>query len=202
MILLFADKQLAATENICKRSSAHAFFENKLIQCPPRQRHFFMKSHKRVEGKDEDSDFGRWLAAASGDPQRPLLAYRNVLIHSRSRKVLVEEAIPYGYPNLIGRDVMVREEEIQFLGLMDCIREEQDGLVPCRKIWPSRAPQGIRRKITETLQQMPQKLQIWDAELNVEFIAGQDGKIYPIEIALRCGGNGIPQLLSDITGVD
>ena len=150
----------------------------------------------------DSSDSKGLTLLRKSDPQRPLLAYRNVLIHSRSGKVLVEEAIPYGYPNLIGRDVMVREGEIQFLGLMDCIREEQDGLVPCRKIWPSRAPQGIRRKITETLQQMTQKLQIWDAELNVEFIAGQDGKIYPIEIALRCGGNGIPQLLSDITGVD
>ena len=36
----------------------------------------------------------------------------------------------------------------------------------------------------------------------MEFIAGKDGEVYPIEIALRCGGNGIPQLLSDATGID
>ena len=46
------------------------------------------------------------------------------------------------------------------------------------------------------------KLSITDAEMNVEFIAGKDGEVYPIEIALRCGGNGIPQLLSDATGID
>lgn len=136
------------------------------------------------------------------DPARLFEAYRTALSYSRSGQVLAEEYIPYEYPHLIGGDVVIRDGRIVCLGLMDCIREGQDGLVPCGKIWPSRAPQEIRTKIAENLERVTEKLKIADAELNVEFIAGSDEIVYPVEIALRCGGNGIPQLLSDTTGQD
>ncbi len=56
--------------------------------------------------------------------------------------------------------------------------------------------------IAVIVQTVIHKLSITDAEMNVEFIAGKDGEVYSIEIALRCCGNGIPQLLSDATGID
>lgn len=68
------------------------------------------------------------------DPAGLFEAYRTALSYSRSDQAMAEEYIPYGYPNLIGGDVVIRGGRIVCLGLMDCIREGEDGLVPCGKI--------------------------------------------------------------------
>ena len=129
-------------------------------------------------------------------------AYQKALSFAFRGDVLAEEYIPYGYRNLIGGDVIVRNGEIVCLGLMDCVREQDHPLVPCGKIWPCGADETIRNRIAEIIKLTVRELHVSDAEMNVEFIVRDDGTVYPIEIALRCGGNGIPQLLSDATGVD
>ena len=129
-------------------------------------------------------------------------AYQKALSFAFRGDVLAEEYIPYGYRNLIGGDVIVRNGEIVCLGLMDCVREQDHPLVPCGKIWPCGAGETVRNRIAEIIKLTVRELHVSDAEMNVEFIVRDDGTVYPIEIALRCGGNGIPQLLSDATGVD
>lgn len=129
-------------------------------------------------------------------------AYQKAIAHAFTGKALAEEEIVSGYRYVIGGDVIVRSGRILFLGLMDCLRAEEQRLVPCGKIYPCGAKDEIKGRIAEILSQVICDLHIADAEMNVEFIAGRDGVIYPVEIALRCGGNGIPQLLSDATGVD
>ena len=136
------------------------------------------------------------------DAGRLLRAYQNAVSYSLSGKALAEECISYGYRHLIGGDVIVRHGNIALLGLMDCLREEPQNLVPCGKIYPCGAGKKVTSRIAEIMQLVICRLSIKDAEMNVEFIAGKDGEVYPIEIALRCGGNGIPQLLSDATGTD
>ena len=98
--------------------------------------------------------------------------------------------------------MIVRDGNVVLYGLMDCIREEGKNLVPCGKIYPCGAGEEVKVRIARIMQTVIHKLSITDAEMNVEFIFGKDGEVYPIEIALRCGGNGIPQLLSDATGID
>ncbi len=129
-------------------------------------------------------------------------AYQKALSFAFRGDVLAEEYIPYGYRNLIGGDVIVRNGEIVCLGLMDCVREQDHPLVPCGKIWPCGAGETVRNRIAEIITLTVHELHVSDAEMNVEFIVREDGTVFPIEIALRCGGNGIPQLLSDATGVD
>ncbi|MGO5207431.1 GNAT family N-acetyltransferase [Bacillota bacterium LCP21S3_F9] len=138
----------------------------------------------------------------SYDAGRLLRAYQTAVSCSLSGQAMAEEYISYGYRHLIGGDVIVRGGNVVLYGLMDCIREEGKNLVPCGKIYPCDAREEVKVRITRILQTVIHKLSITDAEMNVEFIAGKDGEVYPIEIALRCGGNGIPQLLSDATGID
>lgn len=138
----------------------------------------------------------------SYDAGRLLRAYQAAVSCSLSGQAMAEEYIAYGYRHLIGGDVIVREGKVVLYGLMDCIREEGKNLVPCGKIYPCGAGEEVKVRIARILQTVIHKLSITDAEMNVEFIAGKDGEVYPIEIALRCGGNGIPQLLSDATGID
>lgn len=138
----------------------------------------------------------------SYDAGRLLRAYQTAVSCSLSGQAMAEEYIAYGYRHLIGGDVIVRDGEAVLYGLMDCIREEGKNLVPCGKIYPCGAGEEVKGRIARIMQAVIHKLSITDAEMNVEFIAGKDGEVYPIEIALRCGGNGIPQLLSDATGID
>ena len=138
----------------------------------------------------------------SYDAGRLLQAYQAAVSCSLSGQAMAEEYIPYGYRHLIGGDVIVRGGNVILYGLMDCIREEGKNLVPCGKIYPCGAGEEVKVRIARIMQTVIHKLSITDAEMNVGFIAGKDGEVYPIEIALRCGGNGIPQLLSDATGID
>lgn len=136
------------------------------------------------------------------DAGKLLRAYQAAVSCSLSGQAMAEEYISFGYRHLIGGDVIVRDGEAVLYGLMDCIREEGKNLVPCGKIYPCGAGEEVKGRIARIMQTVIHKLSITDAEMNVEFIAGKDGEGYPIEIALRCGGNGIPQLLSDATGID
>lgn len=138
----------------------------------------------------------------SYDAGRLFRAYQVAVSCSLSGQAMAEEYIAYGYRHLIGGDVIVRDGEVVLYGLMDCIREEGKNLVPCGKIYPCGAREEVKVRIARIMQTVIHELSITDAEMNVEFIAGKDGEVYPIEIALRCGGNGIPQLLSDATGID
>lgn len=138
----------------------------------------------------------------SYDAGRLLRAYQVAVSCSLSGQAMAEEYIAYGYRHLIGGDVIVRGGNVILYGLMDCIREDGKNLVPCGKIYPCGAGEEVKVRIARIMQTVIRELSITDAEMNVEFIAGKDGEVYPIEIALRCGGNGIPQLLSDATGID
>lgn len=138
----------------------------------------------------------------SYDAGKLLRAYQTAVSCSLSGQAMAEEYISYGYRHLIGGDVIVRDGNVVLCGLMDCIREEGKNLVPCGKIYPCGAGEEVKVRVARIMQTVIHKLSITDVEMNVEFIAGKNGEVYPIEIALRCGGNGIPQLLSDATGID
>ena len=174
----------------------------------PAPRHFPMDYpesdlHYPVVVKPLDSSGSKGVTILrSYDAGRLLRAYQEAVSCSLSGQAMAEEYISYGYRHLIGGDVIVRDGNVVLYGLMDCIREEGKNLVPCGKIYPCGAEDEVKVRIARIMQTVIHKLSITDAEMNVEFIAGKDGEVYPIEIALRCGGNGIPQLLSDATGID
>ena len=174
----------------------------------PAPRHFPMDYpesdlHYPVVVKPLDSSGSKGVTILrSYDAGRLLRAYQEAVSCSLSGQAMAEEYISYGYRHLIGGDVIVRDGNVVLYGLMDCIREEGKNLVPCGKIYPCGAGEEVKGRIARIMQTVIHKLSITDAEMNVEFIVGKDGEVYPIEIALRCGGNGIPQLLSDATGID
>lgn len=174
----------------------------------PAPRHFLMDYPESdlpypVVVKPLDSSGSKGVTILrSYDAGRLLRAYQVAVSCSLSGQAMAEEYISYGYRHLIGGDVIVRDGEAVLYGLMDCIREERKKLVPCGKIYPCGAGDEVKVRIARIMQTVIHGLSITDAEMNVEFIAGKDGEVYPIEIALRCGGNGIPQLLSDATGID
>ena len=88
-------------------------------------------------------------------------------------------------------------------GLMNCHRDENvNALVPVGKSYPPDLTANDLASVKQTLQEIVSKLQIRCGAMNVELIVDQDGRVFPIDIGPRNGGNMIPVLLEYIWGVD
>lgn len=122
---------------------------------------------------------------------------------SRSSRVVVEEFIEKDHPYLIGGDVFIEDGKIVLWGLMNCHRDSRvNPLVPVGKSYPPvLAPQALEA-VKQTLQAMVDKLRLRCGAMNVELIVDSRGRVFPIDVGPRNGGNMIPDLLGLIFGVD
>ncbi len=122
---------------------------------------------------------------------------------SRSHCVIMEEFIEKKHPYLIGGDVFVVNGRIVLWGLLNCHRDNHvNPLVPVGKSYPLLLDEVDRRNVENTLQVIVDKLEIRFGAMNVELVVSDDGKVWPIDIGPRNGGNMIPDLLGMIFGVN
>lgn len=125
------------------------------------------------------------------------------LSFSRSNRFIVEEYIVKKHPYLIGGDIFVKDGTIELWGLLNCHRDQQvNPLVPVGKSYPLFLDVQDEQLVKETLQRLVTELHIQNCGMNVELIVDSSGKVFPIDIGPRNGGNMIPDLLCDIFGVD
>lgn len=122
---------------------------------------------------------------------------------SRGRRVIVEEFIEMNHPYLIGGDVFVVDRKIKLWGLLNCHRDfSTNPLVPAGKSYPLELEPKDVDEVKLVLQKLVEKLGILDGALNVELVIDKNGKVYPIDIGPRNGGNMIPDLLEYIFDVN
>ncbi len=122
---------------------------------------------------------------------------------SRSHRVIMEEYIEKKHPYLIGGDIFVVNGRIVLWGLLNCHRDNHvNPLVPVGKSYPLVLNVSDRGNVEKTLQGIVDKLDIKFGAMNVELIVSGDGRVWPIDIGPRNGGNMIPDLLGMIFGVD
>lgn len=122
---------------------------------------------------------------------------------SRSHRIIVEEFIEKDHPYLIGGDIFVEQGRIILWGLLNCHRDDSvNSLVPVGKSYPLAVNKRDIDNVKITLQEIIEKLQIKSCGMNVELIVDKRGKVWPIDIGPRNGGNMIPDLLGMIYGVD
>lgn len=122
---------------------------------------------------------------------------------SRSRRIIVEEFIEKKHEYLIGGDIFVIDGKICLWGLMNCHRDQSvNPLVPVGKSFPLLLSESDEQAVKTTLQQMVDKLGLRFGSVNVELVIDKNGRVWPIDIGPRAGGNMIPDLLSMIFGVD
>ena len=130
-------------------------------------------------------------------------AVQFALSFSRSNRFIVEEYIVKKHPYLIGGDIFVKDGTIKLWGLLNCHRDQKvNPLVPVGKSYPPSLDAQDEQSVKETLQRLVTELHIQNCGMNVELIIDSSGKVYPIDIGPRNGGNMIPDLLCDIFGVD
>ena len=130
-------------------------------------------------------------------------ALRFAFSFSRSKRIIIEEYIEKKHPYLIGGDVFVTEGKICLWGLMNCHRDERvNPLVPVGKSYPLLLDTVDETAVRNTLQRMVEALGIRCGTMNVELVVDAAGKVWPIDVGPRNGGNMIPELLSYIFSVD
>lgn len=122
---------------------------------------------------------------------------------SRSHRIIVEEFIEKKHPYLIGGDIFVLDGQIVMWGLMNCHRDSRvNPLVPVGKSYPPDLEEKDLNAVKKTLQTMVDALQIRCGAMNVEIVVDKNGRVWPIDVGPRNGGNMIPELLGYIFGVD
>lgn len=122
---------------------------------------------------------------------------------SRSHRIIVEEFIEKKHPFLIGGDLFIVDGNVVLWGLLNCHRDnEVNPLCPVGKSYPLCLDGEDIRKVRATLQDMVDKLFIQNGAMNVELVVDKDGRVWPIDVGPRGGGNMIPDLLGMIFDVD
>lgn len=122
---------------------------------------------------------------------------------SRIKRIIIEEFLEKKHPYLIGGDVFILDGEVKVWGLLNCHRDnEVNPLVPVGKSYPLELSEDDLKNVKEVIQKIVDDLKINSGEMNVELIIDKTGKIWPIDMGPRSGGNMIPDLLSDIFGID
>ncbi len=139
------------------------------------------------------------LQSADGIEQAIDLAFS----FSRCGEIIAERFIEKKHPYLIGGDIFVYDGKVAVWGLMNCFRENADfPLVPSGKMYPVLLDADDLEKVKAVLQDMVTKLGIVSGAMNVELVIDKSGKVYPIDVGPRAGGNMIPIQLSCIFGID
>ena len=123
--------------------------------------------------------------------------------YSRGGRIIIEQFIVHKYDFLIGGDIFVNNGDVIIWGLMNCFRRHSaNPLVPGGKIFPALLSEADDAAVKRTLRDMVTKLGINFGAMNVELLIDKSGKVFPIDIGPRAGGNMIPIQLSEIYGVD
>ena len=122
---------------------------------------------------------------------------------TRCRRIIVEEFVEKNHPYLIGGDIFVVGGKVVLWGLLNCHRDEQvNRLVPVGKSYPLLLDRKDLEAVKATLQSMVDRLKIRCGAMNVELVVDEQGRVWPIDIGPRNGGNMIPELLGYVFDVD
>lgn len=122
---------------------------------------------------------------------------------SRGKRIIIEEFVEKKHEYLIGGDVFIEDGKIILWGLLNCHRDNKvNKLVPVGKSYPPELEDVDLENVKDTLQRMVDKLGIRFGAMNVELVVDKNGKVWPIDVGPRNGGNMIPDLLGMIFDVD
>jgi biotin carboxylase len=130
-------------------------------------------------------------------------AFDYSLSYSKEKKVIIEEFIEMGHECMIAGDIFVIDGKLDFCGLLNSHRDPQvSPYVPIGTSYPVFIDDQKAGAVKKEIQKIVDFLHIKSGAMNLEFMFGKNGKLYPIELGPRNGGNMIPELLHMTYGYD
>ncbi len=208
--LELAGNPYEAVEILCSKDKFRAFLRDNGFHVPDSNGYATVEAAKNEVGryhlpiivKPVDSSGSKGVMVLHGlDEFEKALAF--AFSFSRSHRVIVEEFIEKKHPYLIGGDVFIYEGKIVQWGLLNCHRDPSaNPLVPVGKSYPVLLEDEDLKQVMAVLQAMVDKLGLRSGAMNVELLVDRDGRVFPIDIGPRSGGNMIPDLLSMIFNTD
>ena len=122
---------------------------------------------------------------------------------SPSQQVIVEEYIQMSNAQMIAGDAFVQEGQVVFWGLMNSHRSSQEyPFLPTGTSYPVALDLEQEMTVKRTIQSLVDALGLRLGGINLELMYDESDNLYIIELAARNGGNYIPELLKQATGVD
>lgn len=162
---------------------------------------FFQTLKKPVMVKPIDSSGSKGVNRVYTEEEFHI-AYEEALSYSISKQVIVEEFIQKtGYQ--IDGDGFIVDGKIAFFGVMDQHNDKEcNPHAPIGLSCPSIQKQVYQDKAKRQIQQIFDLLHMKMGAFNFEYIVGEDGEVYVLEIGPRNGGNLIPDAIKVARDVD
>lgn len=120
---------------------------------------------------------------------------------SLDKRVIVEEFIIGSGPQLHG-DILVQDGKIAVYGIGDQFFDQNNCFAPISTVFPSSYSADVHDKLRNELDRFVSCSGFLNGAINVEARYSETGDVYFIELGPRCGGNYIPNLLSQALNYD
>ena len=129
-------------------------------------------------------------------------AFEYALVYSRAKIVIVEEFIERVGPQ-IGGDGFFGEDKLEFVCLGDQVVDASiNPYVPCGMKFPADISEELAEDIKKELERAISLVGLKNLSFNLEVMLDKRGRIFLMEIGPRNGGNCIPEVIYNYTGVD
>lgn len=120
---------------------------------------------------------------------------------SRNNLVEIERYIPMNSLRVIECDIFVCQNQILWDGMISTYRSSDAPMVPMTYVYPSDISDCERQTVISCLKHIVKESGITLGEFNVEGYFNEE-ELFIIEINPRQGGNRIPEMIKEYSGVD
>ena len=201
----------ASVDIFTSKNSFREFQERIGLYCP---KHVESDDYKEVEKAVDSFEYpiivkpsfsGGSKGAAKiygNQPERLMEAFKACKGLSRDGMVTVEEYVEMPSLDAIEGDIFVLGDEIIWDGLFTNPRSVMAPMLPMTKIFPAIISDEELSVIKRDVTKMFKEAGVRHGEFNIEMYFTRKGELFIIENNPRQGGNRIPQLLKQHTGID
>ncbi|MBR4850018.1 MAG: ATP-grasp domain-containing protein [Alistipes sp.] len=121
---------------------------------------------------------------------------------SRAGRIIVEEFVERVGAQ-IGGDGFFGKEKLDFVCFGDQVVDNSiNGFVPCGMMFPSKISDRLARRIHNEIERAISISGLRDLSFNLEVMVDKEENIYLMEIGPRNGGNCIPEVIEEYSGVN
>ncbi len=136
------------------------------------------------------------------DDKKILEAYNTCKSFSRNGQVSIEQYVPMNGLFVTEIDVVVVNENIIWDGMMCTFRSKETPMLPETYVLPIDLSDEKKTKVKEAVEKILKTAGIKHGQYNVEAYFTNDDEVFVIEINPRQGGNYIPKLIQESSGVN